>query len=105
MTKVILNDVGNLNDSTTAKNVINANSAIIETASDNTFSRGGGTIGSFPSGGTTGQPLVKNSNANYDVKWDTITGTGSTVKATSPSIVTPVISSITNTGTLTLPTS
>lgn len=146
MTKIILNDVGNLNDSTTAKNVINANFAVIETASDNTFSRdgtspnqieasidmnsnrilnlpdalngsepitlnqasilgNGGTIGSFPSGGTTGQPLVKNSNANYDVKWDTITGTGSTVKATSPTIVTPVISTITNTGTLTLPTS
>lgn len=33
------------------------------------------------------------------------TGTGNSVRATSPTITTPVISSITNTGTLTLPTS
>lgn len=35
----------------------------------------------------------------------TITGTGSAVLATSPTLTTPVISSISNTGTLTLPTS
>jgi len=35
----------------------------------------------------------------------TVTGTGSVVAATSPTLTTPVISSIVNTGTLTLPTS
>src|SRR5882757_5612350 len=110
MTKVILNDVANLNDTTTAKNVINANSAVIETAFDNTLSRdgtqpntmgaaidmnskrilnlpspvngeeplrlkdastlnGGGTIATFPTGGTTGQVLGKNSNVDFDTAW------------------------------------
>lgn len=52
---------------------------------------GGGTIATFPTGGTIGQPLVKTSNTNFDVSWDTITGSGSTVKQTSPSLVTPAI--------------
>src|ERR1700747_503468 len=34
----------------------------------NTFI-GGGTISSLPAGGTTGQPLTKNSNNNYDAGW------------------------------------
>lgn len=70
------------------------------------------TFNSIPTGGTQGQPLIKNSASNYDVSWGTITGTASSaaVRATSPTIVTPtltapVISTITNTGTLTLPTS
>lgn len=41
MTKVTLNDVGSLIDATTAANTINANSATIETAFDNTLSRDG----------------------------------------------------------------
>lgn len=50
---------------------------------------GGGTITGLPSGGTTGQPLVKTANSDYTVGWDSITGTGATVKATSPTLVTP----------------
>lgn len=48
------------------------------------------------------------SAASWDfeyVGFNAITGTGSAVFATSPTITTPVISSIVNTGTLTLPTS
>lgn len=164
MTKIVLSDVANLNDTTTAKNVINSNSAIIETASDNTLSRdgtspntmqapidmnsnrilnlpaplngsepirlsdanilnGGGTIATFPTGGTTNQALIKASNANFDTTWgNTITsvglalpadftitgspvttsgtltgawatpptGTGAVVRATSPTLVTPI---------------
>jgi hypothetical protein len=41
MSKIILNDVGSLIDATTAKNTINANSAVVETAFDNTLSRDG----------------------------------------------------------------
>lgn len=41
MSKITLNDVGSLIDATTAKNTINANSAVIETAFDNTLSRDG----------------------------------------------------------------
>lgn len=41
MTKVTLSDVGSLIDATTAKTTINANSAVIETAFDNTLSRNG----------------------------------------------------------------
>lgn len=43
MTKLTLSDVGDLRNSTTAKNTINANSALIETAFDNTLSRDGTT--------------------------------------------------------------
>lgn len=50
---------------------------------------GGGTITGLPAGGTTGAPLVKTSNSDYNVDWDTITGTGSTVKQTSPTLITP----------------
>lgn len=41
MTKVTLNDVGNLIDATTAKTTINGNYSTIETAFDNTLSRDG----------------------------------------------------------------
>lgn len=42
-----------------------------------TGSGGGGGEG-LPSGGTTGQVLVKNSNTNYDVAWQTIRATADT---------------------------
>lgn len=41
MTKIILNDVGNIIDAVTAQTTINNNNGIIETASDNTLSRDG----------------------------------------------------------------
>lgn len=41
MSKIILNDVGTLDSFTTAAATINANSAVIETAMDNTLSRDG----------------------------------------------------------------
>ena len=41
MSKITLNDVANLIDETTAKNTINANSAVTQTAFDNTLSRDG----------------------------------------------------------------
>jgi len=50
-----------------------------------------GTITNLPTGGTTGQPLAKNSNTNYDVTWAPITGTGNFVKSTSPTLVTPAL--------------
>lgn len=39
--KLTLNDVGNLQDTTTAQNTLNANNALIETALENTLSRDG----------------------------------------------------------------
>lgn len=172
--KVILNDVSNLIDTTTARTTINNNSAVIETAFDNTLSRdgtspntmlanldmnsfriynlsaplngseplrlqdantlnGGGTIATFPIGGTTGQVLAKSSNVDFAVGWtnsvtsvglslpadftitnspvtttgtltatflNTPTGTGGFVRATSPTLVTPVLGTPTS-GTLT----
>lgn len=41
MTKVVLNDLANLENQTSAVNIINANNAVIETAFDNTLSRDG----------------------------------------------------------------
>jgi hypothetical protein len=172
MSKIILNDVGDLTQATTAKNTINSNSATVQAAVDNTLSRdgtapnqmeaeldmnskqiinlpapntansplrlsdlnsfiGGGTVTNIPVGGTTGQALVKHSNTNYDVEWatgavssvgltlpadftvtgspvtssgtlagvwaNTPTGTGSIVRATSPTLVTPVLGAATAT--------
>jgi hypothetical protein len=61
----------------------------------------------------TAQPILSSLTASSAVATDaskglvsvTNTGTGNNVLATSPTITTPVISSIVNTGTLTLPTS
>lgn len=50
---------------------------------------GSGVVSGLPSGGTTGQPLAKTSDANYDANWAAITGTGDFVKSTSPTLVTP----------------
>lgn len=139
MTKVVLGDVANLNDTTTSKTVINNNSAIIETASDNTLSRdgtspnqmaaaldmnsnrvlnlvapvngteplrlidasilnGGGTIATFPTGGTTGQVLAKNSNTDFDTGWsNSVTSVGLAL----PADFTITNSPVTTTGTLT----
>lgn len=175
MSKITLTDIGDLRNTTTSKNAINNNNAIIELALDNTLSRdgtspnqmqsaldmnsnrvvnlpdaislnepltlgqantlnGGGTIQSIPAGGTTGQVLGKNSNTNYDASWlnanvssvglalpadftitgspvissgtltgswaTTPTGSGAVVRATSPTLVTPILGTPTS-GTLT----
>jgi len=71
-----------------------------------TLTAGGSiTFNQLPTGGTTGQVLKKNSGSNYDAGWGSITGSGNYVLSTSPTLTTPVFSSIVNTGTLTLPTS
>lgn len=49
------------------------------------------TINAIPAGGTTGQPLAKNSATDYDAGWAAITGTGNFVKSTSPTLVTPAL--------------
>lgn len=59
---------------------------------------GGGTISTLPSGGTTGEALVKNSNTNYDVKW--ASGLVSSVGLTLPADFTVTGSPVTSTGTL-----
>jgi len=41
MSKITLNNVGNIIDATTAATTINANNAVIQTAMDNTLSRNG----------------------------------------------------------------
>jgi hypothetical protein len=74
-------------------------------------SSGGNLVGTIPAGvcahavciGTT---LTTAADWDWDyISTTTITGTGANVLGTSPTITTPVISSIVNTGTLTLPTS
>jgi len=64
---------------------------------------GGGTISSFPSGGTTNQILGKNSNTNYDASWhDQVTslsaGTNIVLSGTTPATIatttTPTFSTI-----------
>src|SRR5258705_6071271 len=106
MSKITLNNVSDLTNTTTAEAVINVNSATVQTAFDNTLSRdglspnqmennldmnskqilnlpvpatnnsplrlldltsfvGGGTITNHPTGGLTGDSLIKNSNTNY----------------------------------------
>lgn len=54
--------------------------------------------------GATTEVLVGGGASALPV-WTTATGSGAPVRATSPTLTTPVISTITNTGTLTLPTS
>lgn len=49
------------------------------------------TINAIPAGGTTGQPLAKNTDDDYDAGWAAITGTGNFVKSTSPTLVTPAL--------------
>lgn len=56
MSKITLNNVGSLIDATTAKTTINSNSAVIQTAFDNTLSRDG------TSPNTMGSSLDMNSN-------------------------------------------
>lgn len=139
MAKITLNDVGDLRDYTTALNIINTNTAAIETAFENTLSRdgtapnpmaanldmnshrvlnllaplngseplrltdanvlnGGGTIATFPIGGTTGQVLGKLSNTDFDVTWEnSVTSVGLAL----PSDFTVTNSPVTTTGTLT----
>jgi len=74
-------------------------------------SSGGNLVGTIPAGvcahavciGTT---LTTAADWDWDyISTSAITGTGANVLGTSPTITTPVISSIVNTGTLTLPTS
>lgn len=79
----------------------------------NITSGGSVNLNPLPAGGTTGQFLTKNSNTNYDFSWaapvfasPNITGTVSGAATyTTPTLSSPIISTITNTGTLTLPTS
>lgn len=57
---------------------------------------GGGTVSSLPSGGNTGDALVKNSNTNYDVKWTSdsntvAAGTNIAVTGTSPATVSTIL--------------
>jgi len=74
-------------------------------------SSGLNTIVAIPGGMSVKVTSILNSGttaASWDyeyVGFNAITGTGSAVLATSPTLITPVISSIVNTGTLTLPTS
>jgi len=62
---------------------------------------GGGTIASMPSGGTTGQHLIKRSNVSYDTQWQT-PGTGSvtSVGLSLPADFTVTGSPVTTSGTL-----
>lgn len=58
---------------------------------------GGGTIATIPPGGNTNDILVKNSNANYDLKWTTessniVAGTNIAVTGSSPAVVSTVTS-------------
>lgn len=59
--------------------------------------------GQLPTGGTTGQALVKASNANYNCTWETVPGTGTvtSVGLSLPAIFNVSGSPITITGTLT----
>jgi len=161
VSKITLNNVADLINTTTAETVINANSAIVQAAFDNTLSldgtspnqmatnldmnskqilnlpapatnnsplrlqdltsfTGGGTITNLPTGGLTGDALIKNSNTNYDVVWSSnpsddvaglnivLTGTNPVTIATvtnptfSARVITPAIN---NGGDLALPTS
>lgn len=140
MSKITLNNVADLTQTTTAAAVINNNSATIQTAFDNTLSRDGTspnqmnstldmnsnrilnlpaavypsdpvrladimgdppTVAAIPVGGTTGQVLQKNSNTNFDVIWGTpLAGTVSSVGLSLPADFTVTGSPVTSTGTL-----
>jgi len=45
----------------------------------------------MPTGGTAGQVLSKVNSTNYNTQWTAITGSGSVVLGTTPSITTPII--------------
>lgn len=62
---------------------------------------GGGTIQSIPPGGTTGQSLKKNSNASYDVSWQSSSSSVTSVGLSLPADFTVTGSPVTTTGTLT----
>lgn len=60
------------------------------------------TVAAIPVGGTTGQQLTKNSNANFDVKWSNApTGSVSSVGLAMPTDFTVTNSPVTVSGTLT----
>jgi len=73
-------------------------------------SSGGNLVGTIPSGVCAHAVCIATATTTAaDWDWDyisntSITGTGSAVLANSPTLTSPVISTITNTGTLTLPT-
>ena len=53
---------------------------------------GGGTVSNIPAGGNTGDSLVKNSNANYDIEWspnvsDISAGTGLVTSGSNPTVI------------------
>lgn len=63
---------------------------------------GGGTVASIPDGGTTGQSLVKASNADYDIEWSAGgSGTVTSVGLSMPAEFSVSGSPVTGSGTLT----
>lgn len=78
MSKITLNNVGSLTAATTAQNTINANSAVIQTAFDNTLSRDG----------TTPNTMSK----NLDMNSNQILNLPAPVAGTSPARLVDVVS-------------
>lgn len=79
----------------------------------NTFI-GGGTITNIPAGGTTGQVLAKTNNTDYQVEWSSESaeisaGTNISITGGTPAVInlvsSPTLATITNTGTVSFPTS
>src|SRR5882757_1562743 len=128
MTKITLTDLANLQNETTAVNAINANNAVIETAFDNTLSRDGtlpnqmsntldmnsNQILNLPAPSTINSPArLQDVVTNPTI---VLPGTGTsghvvpfldgnnTWSGVDTFNVAPVIHNISNTGTLTLPT-
>lgn len=60
-----------------------------------------GVINAMPAGGTTGQVLAKNSNTDYDVNWQSGSGTVTSVALSAPAEFSVTGSPVTTTGTLT----